>query len=157
MHYLVKLDTRRSGSKERLTERDDVYLTPKGETGWAIVEAEDEESLRRSFGAELEEATPLLLARGYLAVHETRGRLEDLKSRFVDDPSGALAEARRSVGRAMEELGYAPAGRADESSEARQEVLREYRSTEVDESASLEEKRSAFNRLSGILDSLVRT
>jgi hypothetical protein len=75
----------------------------------------------------------------------------------VDDPLGALAEARRSVGRALEARGYLLSERADETQGSRQEVIREYQSTDTSDSRTLEDKRNSFNRLSALLDRLART
>jgi len=75
----------------------------------------------------------------------------------VDTPSDALSEAHKAVGRALEALDYPPPERADEASRSRQEVLREYQDTDTGQSGSLEDMRDAFNRLSNLLDRLVRT
>ncbi len=160
MHYLVRLDAERLLGDEDVVDRDDVYIAPEGDRGWAIFDADDEETLRQDLqreGQEVEEVQPLLTAREYVAVLRARGDLEDSKTRFVDDPSGALAEAHQAVGRAMEALGYPPPERADEASRSRQEVLREYQSTSAGESGSLEDMRGAFSRLSDLLDRLSRT
>src|SRR5215217_5580945 len=99
----------------------------------------------------------MLPGREYLAVRNARRELEDLKPRFVDDPSGTLAEALKSVGRVLEARGYPPPERANEAPGSRQEVLREYQGTDTSASGSLEDKRESFNRLSALLDRLART
>ena len=78
---------------------------------------EGEESLRRDLleGQEAEETQPVLPAQEYVAVQRAHEDLENSKARFVDDPSGALAEARRSVGQALEARGYPPPERANEA------------------------------------------
>jgi hypothetical protein len=108
-------------------------------------------------GQEVEEVQPVLLAGEYVAIGRARRELEDSKARFVDDPTGALAEARESVSKALEARGYPPPERANEASRSRQEVLREYQETDAGDSASLEDTRGAFNRLSDLLDRLSRT
>jgi hypothetical protein len=75
----------------------------------------------------------------------------------VDDPPGALAEARRSVGRVLEARGYPPPERANEAPGTRQEVIREYQSTDTGDSGTLEDKRNSFLRLSALLDRLAHT
>jgi hypothetical protein len=159
MRYLVKFKTEQLANIEYVADRDDVYITPEGDRGWAILEAEDEGSLRRDLleGQEAEEVRSVLPVREYVAVQRAREDLEDSKARFVDDPFGALAEARRSVGQALEARGYPPPERANEASPPRQEILREYQSTDTGDSGSLEDMRDAFNRLSGLLDRLTRT
>ncbi len=159
MHYLVKFKAKQLESVERIADRDDVYIAPEGDWGWTILEAEDEESLRQDFleDQEAEEVQPVLPAREYMAILGAREHLEDSKARFVDDPSEALAEARRAVGRALEARGYPPPERANEALESRQEVLREYQDTDTGDSGSLEDMRSAINRLSDLLDRLART
>jgi hypothetical protein len=152
MHYIVEFKT------EHPETWDDTYLNPEGTRGWAILEAEDEEALRRDLASrEVEGIQPVLPAREYAVISEARMDLENSKARFVDDPSGALADARRSVGRALEARGYPPPERADEAPTSRQEILREYQSTDVDDPNNLEEMRSAFNRLSDVLERVVRT
>jgi hypothetical protein len=152
MHYIVEFKT------EHPESWDDTYLNPEGTRGWAILEAEDEEALRRDLASrEVEGIQPVLPAREYAVISEARMDLENSKARFVDDPSGALADARRSVGRALEARGYPPPERADEAPRSRQEILREYQSTDVDDPNNLEEMRSAFNRLSDVLERVVRT
>ena len=152
MHYIVEFKT------EHPEGWDDAYLSPEGDRGWAILEADDEETLRRNLaGREVEGIQPVLPAREYAAISNARTELENAKARFVDDPSGALADARRSVGKALEAQGYPPPERAEEAPESRQEILREYQSTAVDETNNLEEVRSAFNRLSDLLERMVRT
>ena len=158
MHYLVRFRTERLADMDYVAGQEGVYISPEGDQGWAIREAESEESLRRDLeGQEVEEVQPMLPGREYLAVRNARRELEDLKPRFVDDPSGALAEARRSVGRALEARGYLLSERADETQGSRQEVIREYQSTDTGDSRTLEDKRNSFNRLSALLDRLART
>jgi hypothetical protein len=158
MHYLVRFRTEKLADVEYVAGQEWVYFSPEGDLGWAIREAEDEESLRRDLeGQEVEEVQPMLPGREYLAVRNARRELEDLKPRFVDDPSGALAEARRSVGRVLEARGYPPPERANEASRSRQEVIREYQDTNTSDSGTLEDKRKSFNRLSTLLDHLTRT
>jgi hypothetical protein len=158
MHYLVRFRTERLADMDYVAGQERVYISPEGDQGWAIREAEDEESLRRDLeGQEVEEVQPMLPGREYLAVRNARRELEDLKPRFVDDPSGALAEARRSVGRVMEARGYPPPERANEASRSRQQVIREYQDTNTSDSGTLEDKRNSFNRLSALLDRLTRT
>ena len=152
MHYIVEFKT------EHPEGWDATYLTPDGTRGWTILEAEDEEALRQNLaGREIEGMQPVLPAREYAAISEARTDLESSKARFVDDPSGALAEARRSVGRALDARGYPPPEHADEAPRARQEILREYQSTDVDNPNNLQEMRSAFNRLSEILERVPHT
>ena len=159
MHYLVKFEAKQLENVERIVDRDDVYVAPEGDWWWTILEAEDEESLRQDFlaGQEAEEVQPVLPAREYMAIVGAREYLEDSKARFVDDPSGALAEARRAVGQALEARGYPPPERASEAPQSRQEVLREYQETDMGDSGSIEDMRSAFSRLSDLLDRLART
>jgi len=158
MHYLVRFRTERLADVESVAGQEGVYISPEGEQGWAIREAEGEESLRRDLeGQEVEEVQPILPGREYLAVHNARKELEDLKPRFVDDPSGALAEARKSVGRVLEARGYPPPERANEASESRQEVIREYQSTDTGDSGTLEDERDSFLGLSALLDRLAHT
>jgi len=158
MHYLVRFRTERLADMDYVAGQERVYISPEGDQGWAIREAEDEESLRRDLeGQEVEEVQPMLPGREYLAVRNARRELEDLKPRFVDDPSGALAEARRSVGRVMEARGYPPPERANEASRSRQQVIREYQDTNTSDSGTLEDKRNSFNRLSALLDHLICT
>jgi hypothetical protein len=143
---------------EDVADRNDVYIAPEGDRGWTVIEAEDEQDLRRTVkGQEVEEAQPVLFPREYLAIGTARRELEDSKSRFVDDPPGALAAAREAVGRALEARGYPPPERANEASKSRQEVLREYQETDAGGSENLEETRSAFDRLSELLDRVART
>ena len=75
----------------------------------------------------------------------------------MGDPSGALEDARQAVGRALEARGYPSSERANEASGSRQEVLREYQDTDTGHSENLEDTRSAFNRLSDLLDRVART
>jgi hypothetical protein len=158
LHYLVRFRTEKLADVEYVAGQEWVYFSPEGDLGWAIREAEDEESLRQDLeGQEVEEVQPMLPGREYLAVRNARRELEDLKPRFVDDPSGALAEARRSVGRVLEAQGYPPPERANEASRSRQEVIREYQDTNTSDSGTLEDKRNSFNRLSTLLDHLTRT
>lgn len=157
MHYLVEFKTERL-AMEDVEDRGDVYFSPEGDRAWAFIEARDEETLRRGLEDQgVEEVRPVLPAREYAAILRAREDVESQKARFVDDPSGALAEARRSVGRAMEARGYPPPERADEASQARGEALREYQETDIGESGSLEDIRGAFNRLSDVLDRLTRS
>jgi hypothetical protein len=153
MHYLVEFKT------EHPENWDDTYLSPEGDRGWAILEAESEEALRRNLAdrGEIEGIQPVLPAREYAVILDARADLENAKARFVDDPSGALAEARRSVGMALEARGYPPPERAEEAPGSRQEILQEYQNTTVDDTDNLEEMRSAFNRLSALLERMVRT
>jgi len=160
MHYLVMLKAEGLVRDEHVADRDDVYVSPEGDRGWAIFDADDEESLRRDLlqeGQEVEEIQPLLTAREYRAILQAREDLESSKARFVDTPSDALSEAHKAVGRALEALDYPPLERADEAPRSRQEVLREYQDTDTGQSGSLEDMRDAFNRLSNLLDRLVRT
>lgn len=150
MHYLVKFRVTDAGKLE------DAYVTPEGDRGWAILEAENEEALRGSLkDREIEEIQPLLPAKEYAAVAGAQREVEDSKRRFVDDPAGALHEARQSVGRAMEARGYSRQG--DDASSSRREVVEEYERTNVRESGSLEEQRSAFSKLSELLERIIRT
>lgn len=160
MHYLVKFRMERLAEDlEHVAGEEGVYVAPEGDQVWAILEADSEESLRQDIleGEMAEEVQPVLPGREYLVIRNARQELEDCKARFVDDPSGALAEARRSVGRVLEARGYPPPERADEASESRQELLREYQSTDTGDSGNLEDSRNAFNRLSELLDRLSRT
>jgi hypothetical protein len=152
MHYIVEFKT------EHPENWDDAYLSPEGTRGWAILKAESEEALRRNLaGREIEGIQPVLPAREYAAISGARADLENAKARCVDDPSGALVEARRSVGKALEAQGYPPPESAEEAPGSRQEILREYQNTTVDDTDNLEEMRSAFNRLSALLERMVRT
>lgn len=155
MRYLVKFPTRSLPDLDSLADREGVYLSPEGDTGWTILEEDDEESLRDNLGAEAEEVQPLLPAREYLAVRDARNELEEAKGRFVDDPSGALQEARRSVGRALEARGYPAPERAENTPQARREILEEYRRTDPD-GAGVEDMREAFSRLSDLLERSAR-
>lgn len=155
MRYLVKFPTRSLPDLDSLADREGVYLSPEGDTGWTILEEDDEESLRDNLGAEAEEVQPLLSAREYLAVRDARNELEEAKGRFVDDPSGALQEARRSVGRALEARGYPAPERAENAPQARREILEEYRRTDPD-GADVEDMREAFSRLSELLERSAR-
>ena len=158
MLYLVKFRMQQMADIEDVGDRDDVYISPEGDRGWTVIEVEDEEDLRRTVGGqEVEEAQQVLLPREYLAIGRARRELEDSKSRFVDDPPVALATAREAVGRALEARGYPSPGRANEASQSRQEVLREYQDTDTGHSENLEDTRSAFNRLSDLLDRVART
>ena len=158
MYYLVRFKVRQPADVEDVADREDVYVAPEGDRGWTVLEVEDEEDLRRTVeGQDVEEVQPVLLAREYVAISSARRELEDSKARFVDDPSGALEEARQVVGRALEAKGYPSLERANEASGARQEVLREYEATDTEGSGSLEDTRGAFNRLSDVLDRIVRT
>jgi hypothetical protein len=158
MLYLVRFRMQQMADIEDVGDRDDVYISPEGDRGWTVIEVEDEEDLRRTVGGqEVEEAQQVLLPREYLSIGRARRELEDSKSRFVDDPPGALATARGAVGRALEARGYPSPGRANEASQSRQEVLREYQDTDTGHSENLEDTRSAFNRLSDLLDRVART
>ena len=158
MYYLVRFKVRQPADVEDVADREDVYVAPEGDRGWTVLEVEDEEDLRRTVeGQDVEEVQPVLLAREYVAISRARRELEDSKARFVDDPSGALEDARQAVGRALEARGYPSSERANEASGSRQEVLREYQATDAEGSGSLEDTRSAFNRLSGLLDRIART
>ncbi len=159
MRYLITFKTEQLTNLEHMADREDVYITPEGDRGWAILEAEGEESLRQDLpeGQEAEEIQPVLTAREYVAIQKAREDLENSKARFVDDPSGALAGARRSVGQALEARGYPPPERANEAPQSRQEILEEYQSTDMADSGGLEDIRDAFNRLSDLLDRLSRT
>ena len=158
MLYLVKFRMQQMADIEDVGDREDVYIAPEGDRGWTIIEVEDEEDLRRTVaGQEVEEAQQVLLPREYLAIGRARRELEDSKSRFVDDPPGALAAAREAVGRALEARGYPPPERANEASQSRQQVLQEYQDTDTRHSENLEDTRSAFNRLSDLLDRVART
>jgi hypothetical protein len=153
MYYLVELRVSRPESAERAAQRGDVYLSPEGNRGWILARADNEEALRRSLqNHEVEEVRPVLPAREYVEMQRARQELEQSKSRFVDDPTGALAEARHSVLKVIEGRGYGAPERTDG-----QEILREYDATEIGEGASLEERREAFGRLERLLDRLSRT
>jgi hypothetical protein len=159
VRYLIKFKTDQLASLDYVADRNDVYIAPEGDRGWAILEAEDEESLRQDLlqGQEVEETQSVLSAREYVAIQRAREDLQNSKARFVDDPSGALAEARRSVGQALEAGGYPPPERANEAPRSRQEIIQEYQDTDAGDSGNLEDMRGAFDRLSGVLDRLVRT
>jgi hypothetical protein len=158
MLYLVRFRMQQMADIEDVGDREDVYISPEGDRGWTVIEVEDEEDLRRIVaGQEVEEAQLVLLPREYLAIGRARSELEDSKSRFVDDPPGALAAAREAVGRALEARGYPSPERANEASQSRQEVLQEYQDTDTGQSENLEDTRSAFNRLSDLLDRVART
>lgn len=158
MLYLVRFRMQQMADIEDVGDREDVYISPEGDRGWTVIEVEDEEDLRRTVaGQEVEEAQLVLLPREYLAIGRARSELEDSKSRFVDDPPGALAAAREAVGRALEARGYPSPERANEASQSRQEVLQEYQDTDTGHSENLEDTRSAFNRLSDLLDRVART
>ena len=158
MLYLVKFRMQQMADIEDVGDREDVYISPEGDRGWTVIEVEDEEDLRRTVaGQEVEEAQLVLLPREYLAIGRARSELEDSKSRFVDDPPGALAAAREAVGRALEARGYPSSERANEASQSRQEVLQEYQDTDTGQSENLEDTRGAFNRLSDLLDRVART
>jgi hypothetical protein len=158
MLYLVRFRMQQMADIEDVGDREDVYISPEGDRGWTVIEVEDEEDLRRTVaGQEVEEAQLVLLPREYLAIGRARSELEDSKSRFVDDPPGALAAAREAVGRALEARGYPSPERANEASQSRQEVLQEYQDTDTGQSENLEDTRNAFNRLSDLLDRVART
>lgn len=155
MRYLVRFSTRDLSELDSLAGREGVYLSPDGEAGWAVLEEESEDSLRGNLGVEAEEVQPLLSAREYLAVRDARARLEEAKGRFVDDPSGALQDARRSMGQALEARGYPPPDRAEEAPQARREILREYSETEPD-GTDVSDMRESFSRLSELLERSAR-
>ena len=158
MHYLVKFKTEQSEIMERIASRDNLYVVPEGDWGWAILEVGDEQALRQDLeGQEAEEVQPVLPIGEYLAILGAREYLNDSKAHFLDDPSGALAEARQAVGQALEARGYPPPERASEAPQARQEILREYQDTNIEDSGSLEDVRDAFNRLSDLLNRLAHT
>jgi hypothetical protein len=76
MHYLVRFRTERLADVESVAGQEGVYISPEGEQGWAIREAEGEESLRRDLeGQEVEEVQPMLPGREYLAVRNARREL----------------------------------------------------------------------------------
>ena len=153
MYYLVELRVSQLEGAERAAQRGDVYLSPEGDRGWILAQADNEEALRRSLqNHEVEEVRPVLPAREYVEMQRARQELEKSKSRFVDDPAGALAEARRSVLRVIESRGYGTPERTDD-----QEILREYEATQTGEDASLEERRKAFGRLESLLDRVSRS
>jgi hypothetical protein len=157
MHYLVEFKMEQLAMEE-VEDRDDVYVSPEGDRAWTFIEAEDEESLRRGLEDQgVEDVRPVLPARGYAAISKARQDLESAKTRFVDDPSGALEEARRSVGQAIEARGYPSPDRAGAASQLRREVLQEYQETDTGNSGNLEDVRNSFNRLSDVLDHLTRT
>ena len=155
MRYLVKFYTESLSDLDGLSDREGVYLSPEGDAGWAILEEEDEESLRSSLDAEAGEIQPLLSVREYVAIRDARRELEEAKGRFVDDPSGALDDARRSVGRALEARGYPPPDRSEDAPVTRREILQEYRQTDPD-GAGVEDMREAFSRLSDLLERSAR-
>lgn len=156
MHYLVRFGSGQLPGTGELANEEGLYVSPDGERGWAILEREDEDVLRGTLEAGLEEVQPVLPAREYAVVEEARKELEGHKARFVDDPGGALAEARRSVGQALEARGYPSPERSDEAPRERGEVLQEYRSTDVGDSGGVEEMREAFGRLSDLLERSAR-
>jgi hypothetical protein len=158
VYYLVRFKVRQPADVEDVADREDVYVAPEGDRGWTVLEVEDEEDLRRTVeGQDVEEVQPVLLAREYIAISRARRELEESKARFVDDPSGALEDARQAVGRALEARGYPSSERVNETSGSRQEVLREYQAIDMGGSGSLEDTRGAFNRLSDVLDRVART
>ena len=159
MHYLVKFRTDHLKNMEYVADRGEAYVSPEGDRGWAILKAEDEETLRRDLleDQEAEEVRSVVPVREYVAIQRAREDLENAKARFVDDPSGALAEARRSIGQALEARGYPPPERATEAPQSRQEILREYQNTDMGDSGDLEDIRDAFSRLSDLLGRLTRT
>ncbi len=156
MHYLVRFGSGQLPGAGELANEEGLYVSPDGERGWAILEREDEDSLQGTLDAGVEEVQPVLPAREYAVVEEAREELEGHKARFVDDPGGALAEARRSVGRALEARGYPSPERADAAPRERGEVLREYQGTDVGDSGGVEEMREAFGRLSDLLERSAR-
>jgi|SRR5215207_5837262 len=152
MHYLARFKV------DKPANWDNAYLAPEGDRGWTILEAENEETLRSALeDREVEEIQPLLPAREFVAIDEARNDFENSKRRFVDDPSGALQEARQAVGRAMEARGYPSSENADQASKSRREVLEEYEHTDVGETGNLEDQRGAFDRLSELLGRLPHT
>jgi hypothetical protein len=158
VYYLVRFKVRQPADVEDVADREDVFVSLEGDRGWTVLEVEDEEDLRRTVeGQDVEEVQPVLLAREYVAISRARRELEDSKARFVDDPAGALEEARQAVGRALEARGYPSPEHANEASGSRQEILKEYRATDTGGSGSLEDTRGAFNRLSDLLDHVTRT
>ena len=158
MYYLVRFKVRQPADVEDVADRENVYVAPEGDRGWTVLEVEDEDDLRRTVeGQDVEEVQPVLLAREYVAISRARRELEDSKARFVDDPSGALEDARQAVGRALEARGYPSSERANEASGSRQEILREYQATDPGSSEGLEDTRDAFNRLSDLLDRMAHT
>lgn len=90
MRYLVRFKTQQLTNLEYIAGRNDVYIAPEGDRGWAILEADDEESLRRDLleGQKAEEIQPVLPAREYVAIERARENLENSKARFVDDLPG---------------------------------------------------------------------
>jgi hypothetical protein len=155
VRYLVKFSPESLSDVGGLSDREGIYLSPEGDAGWAILEEDGEQSIGDSLGVDAEEAQPLLSAREYVAVRDAREELEQAKGRFVDDPSGALQEARRSVGRALEARGYPPPDRAGEATGSRREILQEYQQTEPD-GADEGSMREAFSSLSDILERSAR-
>ena len=97
----------------------------------------------------------MLSVREYSAIRDAREELEEAKGRFVDDPSGALQDGRRSVGRALETIGYPAPERAEEAPEARREILKEYSQTDP-QGADVGDMREAFSSLSDILERAAR-
>lgn len=155
MRYLIRFSLNDTTELETLGASQGVYLTPEGDSGWAILEKSDEQSLRDNLGVEAKEIKPLLSIREYSAIRDAREELEEAKGRFVDDPSGALQDGRRSVGRALETIGYPAPERAEEAPEARREILEEYSQTDS-EGADVGDMREAFSRLSDILERSAR-
>lgn len=155
MRYLVNFSLESVSDVGSLSERDGVYLSPDGDVGWAILDEDGEDSIGNSLGVEPREVRPLLSAREYVAVRDAREELEQAKGRFVDDPSGALQDARRSVGRALEARGYPAPDRAEEATGSRREILQEYQRTDPD-GADEESMREAFSNLSNLLERSAR-
>jgi hypothetical protein len=68
MHYLVRFETEQLAMEE-VEDRQDVYFAPEGDRAWAILEARDEESLRKNLeGQGIEEVQPMLLAREHMVI-----------------------------------------------------------------------------------------
>ena len=155
MRYLVKFSPESLSDVDSLADRKGIYVSPEGDAGWAILDEDGEESLGSSLGVETEEAQPLLSVREYGAIRDARAELEEAKGRFVDDPSGALQDARRSVGLMLEARGYPPPERAEEATGSRRGILRDYQKTEPDGSDE-GSMREAFSSLSDILERSAR-
>lgn len=155
MRYLVRFSLRGTTELQSLDSSEGVYLSPEGDAGWIILEEFDEQSLGDDLGVDAREVKPLLSVREYTAIRDAREELEEAKSRFVDDPSGALQDGRRSVGRALETIGYPAPERAEGAPQARREILEEYSQTDP-EGEDVGDMREAFSSLSDILERSVR-
>lgn len=155
MRYLVKFSLRDTTELQALDSSEGVYLSPEDGAGWIILEEFDEQYLRDDLGVDAREVQPLLSVREYSAIRDAREELEEAKGRFVDDPSGALQDGRRSVGRALETIGYPAPERAEEAPEARREILKEYSQTDP-QGADVGDMREAFSSLSDILERAAR-